>query len=109
MARKRSTTFVSAFEYPRRERIHSAKATDTEAMSGAFAFTCPASSWDITKLATLERGVFLHACGIIDLFSRYVVGWMVAAKECKHLAAQLFADAVARHGIEPGLRQPART
>jgi putative transposase len=60
-------------------------------------------TWDITKLATLERGVFLHAYVIIDLFSRYVVGWMVAAKECKHLAAQLFADAVARHGIEPGL------
>jgi transposase InsO family protein len=60
-------------------------------------------TWDITKLATLERGVFLHAYVIIDLFSRYVVGWMVAAKECKHLAAQLFADAVARHGVEPGL------
>jgi transposase InsO family protein len=60
-------------------------------------------TWDITKLATLERGVFLHAYVIIDLFSRYVVGWMVAAKECKNLAAQLFAEAVARHGIEPGL------
>jgi putative transposase len=60
-------------------------------------------TWDITKLATLEKGVFLHAYVIIDLFSRYVVGWMVAAKECKHLAAQLFADSVARHGIEPGL------
>jgi len=60
-------------------------------------------TWDITKLATLEKGVFLHAYVIIDLFSRYVVGWMVAAKECKHLAAQLFAEAVARHGIEPGL------
>jgi transposase InsO family protein len=60
-------------------------------------------TWDITKLATVERGVFLHAYVIIDLFSRYVVGWMVAAKECKHLAAQLFAEAVARQGIEPGL------
>jgi putative transposase len=39
-------------------------------------------TWDITKLATLERGIFLHAYVIIDLFSRYVVGWMVAAKEC---------------------------
>jgi len=37
------------------------------------------------------------------LFSRYVVGWMVATKECKHLAAQLFAETVARHDIEPGL------
>jgi putative transposase len=61
-------------------------------------------TWDITKLATLRKGVFLHAYVIIDLFSRYVVGWMVAVKECKHLAAQLFAETVARHGIEPGLR-----
>jgi putative transposase len=60
-------------------------------------------TWDITKLATLQKGVFLHAYVILDLFSRYVVGWMVAAKECQHLAAQLFADTVARHGIEPGL------
>lgn len=60
-------------------------------------------TWDITKLATLQKGVFLQAYVIIDLFSRYVVGWMLAAKECKHLAAQLFADSVARHGIEPGL------
>ncbi len=60
-------------------------------------------TWDITKLATLQKGVFLHAYVIIDLFSRYVVGWMVAAQECKHLAAQLFAETVARHGVEPGL------
>jgi len=60
-------------------------------------------TWDITKLATVQKGIFLHAYVIIDLFSRYVVGWMVALKECKHLAAQLFAETVARHGIKPGL------
>jgi putative transposase len=60
-------------------------------------------TWDISKLATTQKGVFLHAYVIIDLFSRYVVGWMVAAKECKHLAAQLFAETIARHAIEPGL------
>jgi len=60
-------------------------------------------TWDITKLATTAIGVFLHAYVIIDLFSRYVVGWMVAVKECKHLAAQLFAETIARHGVEPGL------
>ncbi len=60
-------------------------------------------TWDITKLATLERGVFLMAYVIIDLFSRYVVGWMLAAKECKHLAAHLFAEIIVRHGVEPGL------
>ncbi len=61
-------------------------------------------TWDITKLATLQKGVFLMAYVIIDLFSRFVVGWMVATKECKHLAAQLFAETIARHGIAPGLQ-----
>ena len=61
-------------------------------------------TWDITKLATTSKGVFLMAYVIIDLFSRFVVGWMVATKECKHLAAQLFAETIARHGIEPGLQ-----
>lgn len=61
-------------------------------------------TWDITKLATLQKGVFLMAYVIIDLFSRFVVGWMVAAKECKHLAAQLFAETIARHGVVPGLQ-----
>jgi len=60
-------------------------------------------TWDITKLATEQKGVFLLVYVIIDLFSRYVVGWMVATKECKHLAAQLFAETIARHGVEPGL------
>jgi len=61
-------------------------------------------TWDITKLATLQKGVFLMAYVIIDLFSRFVVGWMVASKECQHLAAQLFAETIARHGVAPASR-----
>jgi transposase InsO family protein len=61
-------------------------------------------TWDITKLATTSKGVFLLAYVIIDLFSRYVVGWLLARKECQHLAAQLFAETIARHGIAPGLQ-----
>lgn len=60
-------------------------------------------TWDITKLATTQKGVFLMAYVIIDLFSRYVVGWMVANRECKSLARQLFVDAMGRHGVEPGI------
>jgi len=60
-------------------------------------------TWDITKLATERKGVFLIAYVIIDLFSRYVVGWMLAMKECKHLAAQLFAETVARHRVKGAL------
>ncbi len=58
-------------------------------------------TWDITKLATTRRGVSLMAYLTIDLFSRYVVAWMLATKECKHLTAQLFAETIARHGIAP--------
>lgn len=61
-------------------------------------------TWDITKLATEQKGVFLMAYVIVDLFSRFVVGWMVAGKECKHLAAQLFSETIARHHIAPGLQ-----
>lgn len=60
-------------------------------------------TWDITKLATTQKGIFYFAYVIIDLFSRYVVGWVLAEKECQHIASLLFAEAIARHGIEPGL------
>jgi putative transposase len=66
-------------------------------------------TWDITKVATTAVGVFLHAYVIIDLFSRYVVGWMVASRECKYLASQLFAETIARHGVEPGLTRACRS
>ena len=59
-------------------------------------------TWDITKLRTIDRGVFLCLYVIMDLFSRYVVGWLLAAREHKTLAKQLFADTLAKHGIEPG-------
>jgi len=60
-------------------------------------------TWDITKLATMEKGKFLQLYVIIDLFSRFVVGWLLAAKECKHLAATMLGEAIVRHGVEPGL------
>ena len=59
-------------------------------------------TWDITKLPTHTSGVFLSLYVILDLFSRYVVAWMVADHENSALAKQLFAEAVSRYGIEPG-------
>lgn len=59
-------------------------------------------TWDITKLATWARGVFLNLYVVLDLYSRYVVAWMVAARENSALAKQLLAEAIHRHGIEPG-------
>jgi putative transposase len=59
-------------------------------------------SWDITKLATWARGVFLSLYVVLDLYSRYVVAWMLAGRENSALAKQLLAEAISRHGIEPG-------
>jgi len=59
-------------------------------------------TWDISKLATHERGSFLSLYVVLDLFSRYVVAWMVAARENSALAKQLLSEAVGRHDVEPG-------
>jgi putative transposase len=59
-------------------------------------------TWDITKLPTEKRGEFLSLYVILDLFSRYIVAWMVAKRENSALAKQLFAEAIERYGVEPG-------
>jgi len=43
-----------------------------------------------------------HLYVILDIFSRLVVGWLIAKREDVELAQQLIADSVARHDIEPG-------
>lgn len=58
-------------------------------------------TWDITKLPTLTRGIFLCLYVILDLFSRYVVGWMLSSKENAGLARHLFERTITRHGIAP--------
>lgn len=59
-------------------------------------------TWDITKLATLRRGVYLSLYVILDLFSRLVIAWMVSSKENSALACQLMREAIDRHRIAPG-------
>ncbi len=55
-------------------------------------------SWDITKLRGPDRGVYFDLYVILDIFSRYVVGWTVAAREDAAIATSLIAEAVAAHG-----------
>jgi putative transposase len=57
-------------------------------------------SWDLTKLQGPTRGVYYELFVIIDIFSRYVVGWMVAEAETGELAEAFIADTLSRHGIE---------
>jgi len=59
-------------------------------------------SWDITKLRSLAKWVHYHLYVILDLFSRYVVGWMVAHRESAELAHRLLEDTCGKQGIAPG-------
>ncbi len=59
-------------------------------------------TWDITKLPTVRRGVYLSLYVVLDLFSRFVVAWMVSRKENSALAQLLIEQAMTRYGIAPG-------
>ena len=57
--------------------------------------------WDITKLPTTARGWFLNLYLILDLYSRFVVGWMISRKENAGLAKHLFSHTLKAHGVAP--------
>jgi putative transposase len=59
-------------------------------------------SWDITKLRGPGKWTYFALYVVIDIFSRYVVGWMVASGESATLAGRLIATACENEGIEPG-------
>lgn len=56
-------------------------------------------SWDITKLRGPSRGIWFHLYVLLDVFSRYVPGWLVATRESAALADRLIAETVAREGV----------
>ncbi len=59
-------------------------------------------SWDITKLLGPAKWTYFHLYVILDIFSRYVVGWMVAPRETAELARRLIADTCQKQGIAAG-------
>jgi putative transposase len=58
-------------------------------------------SWDLTKLRGPAKWTYYHLYTILDVFSRYVVGWLIAERESARLAEQLIAETCAKQGIEP--------
>ena len=59
-------------------------------------------SWDITKLKGATTWTYHYLYVIMDVFSRYVVGWMIAERETAELAEAFIAETCAKEGIVPG-------
>ena len=59
-------------------------------------------SWDITKLLGPAKWTYFYLYVIMDIFSRYVVGWMVAHRESAMLAHQLIAETCLKQSIPEG-------
>ncbi|MFE7214342.1 transposase [Streptomyces sp. NPDC001698] len=58
-------------------------------------------AWDITKLAGPAKAIWYHACVIIDIFSRCIVGHTVGLAESADRAEELIRETIDRNGIVP--------
>jgi putative transposase len=58
-------------------------------------------SWDITKLKGPVKWTYFYLYVILDIFSRYVVGWMVAHREQDALAKRLIEESCLKQQIQP--------
>jgi putative transposase len=59
-------------------------------------------SWDITKLPGPAKWTYFYLYVILDVFSRYAVGWMVAHRESAELAKQFIEETIRKHQIPAG-------
>jgi putative transposase len=59
-------------------------------------------SWDITKLRGPHPGEWFSLLVMLDIFSRFVVGWMLVRRANAQLAREFIAQTLEREGIEPG-------
>ena len=59
-------------------------------------------SWDITKLKGPAKWTYFYLYVILDVFSRYVVGWMVASRESATLAEKLIGETCTKQGVVGG-------
>jgi putative transposase len=59
-------------------------------------------SWDITKLRGPAKWTYFYLYVILDVFSRYVTGWMIAYREGGELAKQFIEEAIGKHQVPAG-------
>lgn len=62
---------------------------------------CQVWSWDITLLPGPGKGSRYHLYVILDIFSRYAVGWLLAHRECSQLAARLIRETCDKQDVKP--------
>ena len=58
-------------------------------------------SWDITKLKTSVKWTYLYLYVVLDVYSRYVVGWLLSTKESAALARELVEQSALREAVPP--------
>ena len=59
-------------------------------------------TWDITKLGGPVKWLYFSLYVVLDIFSRYVAGWLVAERESHELAGRLITQSMAKQGVTPG-------
>ena len=72
---------------------------ESGAISSAIPSIRPLWSWDITKLIGPAKWTYFYLYVMLDVFSRYVVGWMVSHGENATLAKQFIRETCERHDI----------
>jgi putative transposase len=58
-------------------------------------------SWDITKLRAVQKWTYYYLYVLLDIFSRYAVGWMLSHRESGELAAELLQQSYHKQGVDP--------
>lgn len=59
-------------------------------------------TWDITKRLGPVKWTYFYLYVVLDIYSRYAVGWLLAPRESAALAQRLLEETCTRHGIPPG-------
>jgi putative transposase len=83
----------------RRDQLRHPQYTKPELMASA---PNQVWSWDITKLLGPQKWTYFYLYVVIDIFSRYVVGWLLADRESAALARKLIGESCERQKIQPG-------
>jgi putative transposase len=98
------STFYRVLRQAGESRERRAQATHPAAVKPELAATGPDQvySWDITKLHGPAKWTYYHLYVILDIYSRYAVGWMVATRESAALAEKLIAATCTKQGIGRG-------